>query len=720
VNSVNLGSAYYTPSSVGPYEFTVQENMVMSWPPAPLPTDYWTRPVSPMNREWAPILGSFPATGRVGGGADWPANTNRYMSNYNFVPYVQGPSSAHILWKEQKDIGGLIGGPAGTISDVTPGGGMSGSGYPTIVYAGRAYERYTKPGMGLTAPTYWKCYDLRTGQVYWDRPVESGEPAPTFVEYHNQGAEVPGAYARAGITVYLTAIVNPSGSTDGRIIKYNPWTGAVAVNITGPPPGVSSNALYGYPFVLGIQDLGSAAGANRYRLINWTIENNAGEWRFAGGGSQLTVQNFTERIISNITWPMSSLGTRQDFEASVAVFVSAVNAEGNPPPTGVSIGQRLVGVNLLTGTVMWNVTTDLTKEYETFFSTSTAVADHGKFAVLLNSGDVYCWSLQTGAIVWKCTAPTQPWSSFGAYSVTSAYGLIFSGRYDGIHAINWTNGNIEWSFKGETPYAFETPYHSNGTGVYAFHGAGMVADGKLYMYSVEHTPSQPITRGDKLYCLDALTGRNIWNISLSQNIGGSRAFQGAIADGYLTHTSTYDAMLYTFGKGRSTTTITAPKTAITLGQQLVIDGTVLDLSPAQPGTPCVSQDSMGKWMEYLHMQQQIPSDVTGVKVSIDAMDPNGNSMHIATITTDGYSGTFGYAWQPEIAGFYVITATFMGDESYGSSFATTYVTVTEAQETPTPTQTTITMPPFELYTIGAAIAIIFAIAIAVLLLRKRP
>ncbi len=155
---------------------------------------------------------------------------------------------------------------------------------------------------------------------------------------------------------------------------------------------------------------------------------------------------------------MSSLGTRQDFETGVAVFVTSINAEGSPPPTGVSIGQRLVGVNMLTGAVMWNVTTDLTKEYETFFSTSTAVADQGKFAVLMNSGDVYCWSLHTGEIVWKCIAPTQPWSSFGAYSVQSAYGLIFSNRYDGVHAINWTNGNVEWSFKAVAPYAFETPF----------------------------------------------------------------------------------------------------------------------------------------------------------------------------------------------------------------------------------------------------------------------
>src|SRR4030065_74566 len=94
-----LGSAYYLPSSDGPYELTVQQDLVGSWPPAALPTDYWTRPVQPTNREWWPILGNFPPTGAVGGGPDWPAKTNLY-NNYNkaypndfFVPYVKEPEN---------------------------------------------------------------------------------------------------------------------------------------------------------------------------------------------------------------------------------------------------------------------------------------------------------------------------------------------------------------------------------------------------------------------------------------------------------------------------------------------------------------------------------------------------------------------------------------------------------------------------------------------------
>jgi hypothetical protein len=52
--------------------------------------------------------------------------------------------------------------------------------------------------------------------------------------------------------------------------KVNPWTG-VATNISiSTTPSLSSTTYYMNQYVLSIQDLGASAGANRYRLINWT------------------------------------------------------------------------------------------------------------------------------------------------------------------------------------------------------------------------------------------------------------------------------------------------------------------------------------------------------------------------------------------------------------------------------------------------------------------
>lgn len=82
---------YYAPSQSPKYSLSVQEAQVSSWQASPLPSDYWTRPISPNNREWWVIGGNCP-NNEMGGGTGtegWPDNTNIYRSNYKFTPYVQ-------------------------------------------------------------------------------------------------------------------------------------------------------------------------------------------------------------------------------------------------------------------------------------------------------------------------------------------------------------------------------------------------------------------------------------------------------------------------------------------------------------------------------------------------------------------------------------------------------------------------------------------------------
>ena len=714
--STTLQSVYYKPSSTPEVDLIVQDELALSWPASPLPTSYWERPVSPENREWWPILGNYPGDGTVGGGADWPADTNKYMSNYAFVPYVTGPATAHVAWKQLYMLGGLVGGPAGMISNT--GGGLTGGGFPTVIYAGRCYESYSKPGTGSTSQTYWRCYDIRTGELYWEmQPTTTTSSmfgmlfttalVPTFVEYHAQAAEVTGATAREGVTVYLDAL------SGGRIIKWDPYSGAISLNLTGPPSGISAGTLGDYPYVYSIQSMGSG----QYRLIKWTIENNAGIWTTGGGGSVTTVDNFTQRIKGNISWPFSSLGT-VDFEAGVAVTTSAISSAA----TGVAIGERIMAASLNdlspnTKNLLWNVTTDLSTGLEVFFA-APAVADHGKFASRMLNGQWYAWDLKTGQIAWKSNV-SWPWGQFGGYDVQSAYGLLYSEDYDGVRAINWTNGNIEWTFHAPATYPYETYYE----GQYAFHSAGVVADGKLFTFNTEHTPSQPLTRGWRLFCINATTGENIWNITCGQGIPGSRYLQGAIADGYFIHTNEYDGYMYVYGPGKSATTVQAPQTEVTLGQSVMLTGTVLDMSPGQPGTPCVSKESMTGWMEYIHMQKPIPDDVTGVPVRLDVIDSNGNYRNIGTATTDK-SGTFGLWWEPDIPGTYTIIATFAGDESYGSSYAQTYMGVIEAPPVEQPVEPEPNQPSMaDTYFLPAVAGIIAAIAIVgvvlALMLKKR-
>jgi hypothetical protein len=595
----------------------------------------------------------------------YPDTNPRWSAQHKFTPWVQGPNSAHIVWKRQEDIAGLLGGQAGHGSGLT-----AGPPTPSVIFAGRAYDTYTRPGTG--GEQFWRCYDLRTGEVYWEYQTPLIEVpfffftmlqplTPNLIEYASPTqSEVAGAEAAGGWSANLMRI------DGGRLYKFDPWTGEVTTNVTIEP--LTSGTFYqnSYardedPLVLTVQDLGSGVPADeRYRLIKWTTR----------GGSS----NFNSRIISNTSYSRSSLPSYIDWNAGLGATVDPVSE------VGVWTKTRLRGYNLWTGAELWDKTID-----EPMFSPICSLVDHGKVATLSGKGYYVAYDLATGTQAWKGEKMDYPWASagFGAYSAMSAYGMLFRESMDGVYAFNWTNGEIVWKFEAKARSPYESPYTSadNLETVYPFYSfgvGGIIADGKFYTWNYEHTESWPVTRGWGIHAIDVFTGE------AERSMLGCIT-PGAIADGYLIGSSRYDGYTYAFGKGKSATTVEAPLIAISLGQSVVLRGTVLDLSPAQPGTPCVSKESMATQMEYLHMQMPIAGlwsneTITGVPVSLDAVDPNGNFIHIGDVTTDGYSGTFGHTWTPKVPGTYAVTATFMGDDSYGSSFAQTTVGVGEAPE----------------------------------------
>jgi hypothetical protein len=168
---------------------------------------------------------------------------------------------------------------------------------------------------------------------------------------------------------------------------------------------------------------------------------------------------------------------------------------------------------------------------------------------------------------------------------------------------------------------------------------------------------------------------------------------------------------------------------VTTATPVTIRGTVTDISAGTQqttvkavfpnGVPTVSEDSMGQWMEYVYMQKAKPTNATGIPVSIDVVDSNGNYRNIGTATSDS-SGMFSFNWTPDITGSYTVIATFAGSNGYyGSSAETSFYA-----GSPAPTASpypTVNLPPTETYFIISTVAIIIAIAIAtILMLRKRP
>jgi hypothetical protein len=357
------------------------------------------------------------------------------------------------------------------------------------------------------------------------------------------------------------------------------------------------------------------------------------------------------------------------------------------------------------------------------YTTSQTIVDHGKIACLMQDGYVGCWDLQTGKRAWKSqqtyTTGGYPWGIWGAYSSASYGGNLILCEYDGVYAWDWDTGKISWVYRDPCP-AFETPYTTgNGTNVNPFNTGVSIADGMVFTYNTEHTPALPVERSWRFHCINATTGEGIWNITTPMS-------PGAMADGYTT-AGAQDGYMYVFGRGKSATTVSAPQTTIAKGTAVLITGTVTDLSPAQPGTPCVSRASMTTQMEYLHIQLPIDGiyhnvTMTGVPVTLTAIDSVGNVIDLGTVTTNPYYGTFSTAWTPPAEGVYTVTASFLGDDSYGSSGAATAVSIGPAPaEIQIPEQ--IVPPDYTMTIIEAAVAVIvavfIAVAAAVMILRKR-
>jgi len=708
----NLGaSVYYTPSSTDWQNLTVQQDLVAAWPSSPAPTDYWLRPVSPENRDWWTISGGFPWTGAV------YYNNGRVLygqDRYKYTAYVQAPNSCHVLWRRQGAFGGLLGGDAYQYS-LSGGGGT-----PSIIFNGRCYQTLTKQvptyvngSLILWPSTVWECYDLRTGQVYWDI---QGVAAPTTILYEKATAEaVPGADASNGYTPYLIAI------SGGRLYKYNPYTGAATVNIS-LPSYITAGTFFNNDRVFSVQTINATAG--NYRLINWTTVGSS--------------TDFNSRIGTNITWPRSSLG-QVDYDAGIAVQIQR-STSGNPTEMEMqwAIGVTMNATDLYTGRILWSYVSNDT--LQTVQMGGGGFVNRGIIAYASHNEVWLGWNARTGALAWTSEKAGYPWGTWWAYNMASidfneTKSAIIGTAYDGVYAIDWDNGKILWHYSVPS-VPFEDPY-----GQAAFFTGVQIADGKIYAFSGEHTPSQPVTRGWQLHCINATTGEGIWRIT------GPMA-PGAIADGYLTASNTYDGYMYVFGKGQSATTVTTPNTVVPMQTSVVIQGTVMDISPGdqgsfqnptarldsptKPGTvPCVNTASMQTQMEYLYMQHPLDGlyhnqTMTGVPVVLTAIDSSNNVIDIGTTTTNAYDGTFGMAWTPPKADTYHITASFAGDASYGSSMGGGTVVVSAAPSTATPAPSATNAPvniattnDLMTYMVGGVVAIIIAILLVGVILYKK-
>jgi len=465
------------------------------------------------------------------------------------------------------------------------------------------------------------CYDLRTGEELWwaEGSISCAQIVPT-------------ARDRA----YLW------GFSTNQLRRYSRNDGALQLTIdTGLPGGLSSfsdmteeGVFYFYTF---------AAGYGTTAEPGWCIK-----WDPA----KAVGTDFQSGIVWNITIPVGTSSV-PDIWGGVLVFGRQSN--------------RQVAFDTTTGAEMWDVWRD---------QTYGGGPPGRSFA---GDGKLYYWhdderfyeaiNIYTGASVWNSTPTTEPWGAFSAYMPCVAYGLLINGFYDGyMRAYNTTTGETEWEvYSGDTT---ETPYNT-----WAMWQSAKAGGGVAFMGTGEHSPTPPVNRGYRLFAVDVNDGTLLWTLAGLWGLD-------LIAEGYLLADNDYDGYLYAIGKGQTETTVSASPSVVSKGSTVLIEGTVLDQSPAQPGTPCISDESMTAWMDYLHMQKPCPLDITGVPVTLRAMRSDGSLIELGTATSD-QAGYFAKAWTPPDEDLYTITASFEGSDSYWMSWGSTGLSV--GPEPPEPT-----------------------------------
>jgi hypothetical protein len=700
----------YAASNSDPVEFIVQQEPIPLWPEAPLPTQFWTRPINSANQNWWPLAGNW-----LGGAAQNVGPTTSFG-------YGSGPESAHVMWVTPAFTGGLMDARFGDYGYVTSH--YEGLYFSPLILDGKIF--YNAPNNEMKEG--WYCLDLYTGkQLYFFNTTGPVTGSGGGFDAHGGITQQSLAFAQ----IYDPELPNQMGgypylwsttaATANTWMMYDAYTSNYICSIANVSSG--GTAVYGKDGSILRYSLATTGGVQRLLVWNTT---QAIWWK----GTQQMYQNrdYSGFAGNNYNSWRPYLNYTFDGNHGFSLNVSISPAIGQTTIRAVREDQFVIGGSAgsnneqgITQGIMWCLSLKPGQEGTLLWNrTFTPPSSAGNLTVSMGTVDPedgvflfscaltrtrWGYSLETGQQLWK-SEPEEPMKYYGMGNTNIYQGMLLSGTYlnGGILiSYNITTGKILWTYE-PTQIGYESPF-----GDYPAQLA-CIADGKIYIYSAPLWRTQPLWRGSYLRCINASNGAELWKV----------LHYGAvvISDGFLVGLNYYDNRIYCFGKGPSATTASVQNDVITQGNSVLIKGTVTDQSPGAKDTPAIADDSMQAWMEYLYEQQAMPTNAKGVEVTLDAVDPNNNYIHIGTATSDT-SGTYSYMFTPEVPGKYTIIATFAGSKSYWSSYAETAIGVSEAPPAPAAPEPAPAQPPLDMYLLYATIAIIIAVAIATLLLLRK-
>jgi outer membrane protein assembly factor BamB len=580
------------------------------------PTAWPSEPLPTGAWSW-PISAEYYEWYQISGG--W-LGSNYNASNANFNPFTKGPDSSHVLWKYQGGIGGLMGGEWGYYDS-------RGSPTTPVAFQGRLYYTTTE-GFGSSVYPLLHVLDSFTGKEIFAKALPSNSTYPGrggTLQFELHPREKEGVESVSGTSQVISLWVSGGG-----LWEVNPWDGNTLYYWVNGPSGLyADGAMY-------FNGYNTTKGASQALMTS--------KWDTRAKTTVYTINATIDRVWGDIL----------------------MDRRAYAPEPGIAVQAGIVAFwtyDAKTGNQIAYIDTKMTS------SVASGADSVGYGCVFMHYVDrsVHAYSLTTGREVWASDEAESPWGVFSAYSSTVGYDMVYDGNYDGhLYAYNAKTGKTEWSYySGSTT---ETAF-----GTYPWWGKIVAGGGKVYAATGEHTPPDPLPRGNKLYALDAYTGDLVWSISFMS--GG-----GLIADGKLYYSNAYDGCVYCFDKGSTTTAVSVPQTVVPMGNSVLIQGSVTDQSPGSKGTPAISDESMSAWMEYLHMNKQMPTNATGVTVFLQAMLSNGTVIDIWHAKSD-IMGHYEYTWTPPTADTYKIFATFEGSNSYYSSSGETALSVGQAAST---------------------------------------
>ena len=673
-------------------ELIVQEEPLPYWPGAPLPAEYWTRPINAQLWEWSGIAG------------DWLDPRGYFESVY--VPYNDdAPETAHILWTKPLATGGLAGGD-NLLQSYEDGGAYQDKFKSSVIIAGVLYYNNFESQGGNNVEQIVTAVDLHTGEEKWSKPLIDSEGNVRRLSFGQ--AFYWDSYNYHGVFGYLWAT---SGSTWH---AFDAFSGRWVYSMEGVPGGITVYGSSGEIYKVNVNTRsGTISQWNSSRVVS-----NDGSWRPHGN----VYEDSDERGLDwEVTIPTGLAGSAQSVVLGDKVFGASVTwTEVSSWAISLKEGQE--------GQLLFKNTWDAPAEWNENFRSghvrlsAVSLAD-GVFTVFeADTREHYGFSTTTGDLLWGPTAPEHYLMQYAEGMANIEYGKLLSGSMAGIiYCYDVTTGELLWEYAAVDPYAEVT--WSNNFPLRA--PAALVVNGKLYGGYGEHSPIDPKPRGAPFFCIDMETGEEIFRVSIA---GASYSQTALIGDSIISILNAYDQQIYSIGKGPSATTVSVAPKVMALGTSVLIEGTITDISPGTEkyaltarfpsGVPAIADENMSPWMEYIYMQQPKPTDATGVEVVLSVLDSNNNIYEIGR-TTSNIDGSYGLMWAPPISGQYEVRASFEGSESYWGSYANTYIGVIEAPQ-PTPEPTSTPGPQTETFITGSTIAILAGIAVAIfLILRKK-